>query len=57
MFNWMLFQREACSMALELLTTVYRIPINRLYFTYFGGDNQLGLDPDQETRDIWRSLG
>jgi alanyl-tRNA synthetase len=53
----MLFQREACSMALELLTTVYRIPINRLYFTYVGGDNQLGLDPDQETRDIWRSLG
>lgn len=51
------FKKEACSMALELLTTVYKIPINRLYFTYFGGDSNFGLEADIETRDIWRCLG
>ncbi|XP_071170460.1 alanine--tRNA ligase, cytoplasmic-like isoform X2 [Mytilus edulis] len=58
--NWSFgdyFKMEACSMALELLTTVYKIPINRLYFTYFGGDEGQGLVADMETRNIWLSLG
>jgi len=44
-------------MALQLLTTVYKLPQSRLYFSYFKGDDQLGLLPDLETRDIWLSLG
>ncbi|KAL1514389.1 hypothetical protein ABEB36_003655 [Hypothenemus hampei] len=44
-------------MAWELLTTVYKIPPSRLYITYFGGDDHLGLPCDIETRDIWKSLG
>ncbi|KAL8625508.1 hypothetical protein ACOMHN_014597 [Nucella lapillus] len=58
--NWSFgdyFKVEACQMALELLTTVYRIPVDRLCFTYFGGDRDLNLPPDAECRDIWRSLG
>nr|CAD7459542.1 unnamed protein product [Timema tahoe] len=28
-----------------------------LYITYFGGDKNLGLKPDAETREIWREIG
>lgn len=51
------FKKEACSMALELLTDVYKIPIDRLYFTYFGGCEELNLPPDLECKDIWKVLG
>uniref|UniRef100_A0A8C5KTN9 Alanine--tRNA ligase n=1 Tax=Jaculus jaculus TaxID=51337 RepID=A0A8C5KTN9_JACJA len=51
------FKEEACSMAWELLTQVYRIPKDRLWVSYFGGDPKTGLDPDLESRDIWLSLG
>lgn len=50
-------QKEACSMAWELLTQVYGIPKDRLWVSYFGGDPKMGLDPDVESRDIWLSLG
>ncbi|XP_076454369.1 alanine--tRNA ligase, cytoplasmic-like [Babylonia areolata] len=58
--NWSFgdyFKEPACKMALEMLTSVYMIPVDRLYFTYFGGDQQLNLQPDMECVDIWRSLG
>ncbi|XP_071085010.1 alanine--tRNA ligase, cytoplasmic-like [Haliotis cracherodii] len=51
------FKQESCQMALELLTQVYNLPLDRLYFTYFGGDELLGLAPDVECRDIWLALG
>lgn len=50
-------QEEACMMAWELLTEVYEIPKDRLYVTYFGGDASLGLSADEETKEIWLSLG
>ncbi|XP_072912342.1 alanine--tRNA ligase, mitochondrial isoform X2 [Hemitrygon akajei] len=58
--NWSFgdfFKEEACSMAWELLTEVYGIPPDRLYVTYFGGDSAAGLEADEETRDVWLSLG
>ncbi|XP_029448748.1 alanine--tRNA ligase, mitochondrial isoform X2 [Rhinatrema bivittatum] len=58
--NWSFgdyFKEEACSMAWELLTQVYGIPRDRLYVTYFGGDPALGLGTDEESREIWLSLG
>ncbi|XP_040203188.1 alanine--tRNA ligase, mitochondrial [Rana temporaria] len=58
--NWSFgdyFKEEACRMAWELLTQQYQIPANRLYVTYFGGDPGLGLSADEETREIWLSLG
>ncbi|KAI3897626.1 hypothetical protein MKW92_012643 [Papaver armeniacum] len=54
--NWSFgdyFKTEAISWAWELLTEVYKIPTDRLYVTYFGGDEKLKLAADDEARDIW----
>ncbi|KAK7083654.1 hypothetical protein SK128_015943 [Halocaridina rubra] len=51
------FKRDACEMAWTLLTEVYKLPPERLYVTYFGGDTSLGLEADLEVRDIWESIG
>jgi alanyl-tRNA synthetase len=50
-------QKEVCSWAWELLTVVLGIPGERLYVSYFGGDAASGLQPDEECRQIWLSLG
>ncbi|KAK6618276.1 hypothetical protein RUM44_002727 [Polyplax serrata] len=58
--NWSFgdyFKKEACCMAWNLLTKVYRLPPERFYVTYFGGDYNLGLEPDLEVREIWRDIG
>lgn len=44
-------------MGWELLTKVYKLPSERLYVTYYGGDPEKGLEPDNETRDLWLGLG
>ncbi|GAB4854057.1 hypothetical protein Ancab_022638 [Ancistrocladus abbreviatus] len=54
--NWSFgdyFKKEAIEWAWELLTKVYRLPTDRIYATYFGGDEKAGLAPDSEARDIW----
>lgn len=35
------------------LSQVYKLPKDRFYATYFGGDEKLGLAPDAEARDTW----
>jgi len=47
------FKEEAIMWAFELLTKVYGIDETRLYATYFGGDERLGLEADLEARDYW----
>ena len=42
-------KEQACAWALELSTKVFKLPIERLYFTVF--------TEDDETYDIWRGLG
>ncbi|KAI4466906.1 alanyl-trna synthetase [Holotrichia oblita] len=49
--------REACALAWKLLTDVYKINKKTLYVTYFNGDEKLGLKPDIECKEIWRSIG
>lgn len=44
-------------MSWELLTQVFNIPPEHLYVTYFNGDSQLSLEPDEEVKNIWLSLG
>ena len=39
------------------MTEVYKLPKDRLYVTYFGGDDSLGLPADDEVKHIWHSLG
>jgi len=54
--NWSFgdyFKAEAIDWAWELLTEVYGLEPKRLYATYFGGDEQLGLDPDDEAKKLW----
>lgn len=44
-------------MAWELLTKCYGIDPNRLYVTYFNGDERMGLAPDLECKEIWQNIG
>ena len=58
--NWSFgdyFKKDACEMAWKLLTEVYKIPPERLYVTFFKGDEKMGLQPDLECQDIWRQIG
>ena len=55
--NWSFgdfFKEEIIEWAWDLLTNVYKLPGERLYATYFGGDEATGLKPDTEARDLWR---
>lgn len=58
--NWSFgdyFKLEVCTWAWEYLTKVLHLPTDRLYVTYFGGDEKSGLKPDDECKDIWINLG
>uniref|UniRef100_A0A158P7H9 Alanine--tRNA ligase n=1 Tax=Angiostrongylus cantonensis TaxID=6313 RepID=A0A158P7H9_ANGCA len=58
--NWSFgdyFKKEVITWAWELLTKVYEIPEERLYVSYFGGDEKAGVPADNEARNIWLSLG
>ncbi|KAF4519092.1 hypothetical protein B566_EDAN001684 [Ephemera danica] len=58
--NWSFgdyFKKEICTWAWELLTKVLKLPADRLYVTYFGGNIESDLAPDEECRQIWLSLG
>ncbi|GMR53826.1 hypothetical protein PMAYCL1PPCAC_24021, partial [Pristionchus mayeri] len=58
--NWSFgdyFKKEVCAWAWELLTKELEIPAERLYVSYFGGDEGAGLQPDNECKEIWLNLG
>lgn len=58
--NWSFgdyFKVEVCTWAWEYLTGVLHLPKDRLYVTYFGGDEKSGLEPDNECKEIWLKLG
>ena len=48
---------KACQLALDLLVNKYKLNINGLYFTYFSGDANLGLEPDLRSKNVWLKLG
>ena len=57
--NWSFgdyFKREAISWAWELLTVVYKLDPERLYASYFGGDEAAGMPADLEARNMWYAL-
>ncbi|CCH41400.1 alanyl-tRNA synthetase [Wickerhamomyces ciferrii] len=58
--NWSFgdyFKKEAIQYSWELLTKVYGLPADRLYVTYFGGDEASGLEPDLEAKQLWKDVG
>ncbi|KAI9767534.1 MAG: Alanine--tRNA ligase [Geoglossum simile] len=58
--NWSFgecFKKEAIENSWELLTNVYGLDPDRLYFTCFEGYTPSGLDPDDEAKEFWRSVG
>jgi alanyl-tRNA synthetase len=55
--NWSFgdyFKKDAIAWAWELLTEVYKLEKDRLYVTYFEGDQNDGTAADTETQDLWR---
>jgi alanyl-tRNA synthetase len=55
--NWSFgdyFKTDAIAWAWELLTEVYKLEKDRLYVTYFEGDEKDGTAADTETQDLWR---
>lgn len=48
------FKQEAIAWSWELLTTVYKIPAERLYVTIFEGDEKEGLPKDEEAYHEWK---
>lgn len=60
MGNWSFgdyFKKEAIQYSWDLLTKVYGLEPDRLYATYFEGDEAGGLEPDFEARDLWKEVG
>ncbi|ODV74513.1 alanine--tRNA ligase CYBJADRAFT_172487 [Cyberlindnera jadinii NRRL Y-1542] len=58
--NWSFgdyFKKEAIEYSWELLTKVYGLKEDRLYVTYFGGDEASGLLPDLEAKKLWEDVG
>jgi alanyl-tRNA synthetase len=57
--NWSFgdyFKKEAIAWSWELLTEVYKLPKDRLYVTYFEGDEKEGLEKDTDTYNLWKAL-
>ena len=58
--NWSFgdyFKKGAIEHSWELLTKVYGLDPDRLYVTYFEGNEAGGLEPDLEAKEIWKSVG
>ncbi|QES89980.1 alanine--tRNA ligase [Rhizosphaericola mali] len=54
--NWSFgdyFKKEAIEWSFELLTSVYKMDVSKLYATVFEGDEKEGLPFDQEAYDEW----
>mmetsp|Transcript_19641 Transcript_19641/g.28904 ORF Transcript_19641/g.28904 Transcript_19641/m.28904 type:complete len:1006 (-) Transcript_19641:88-3105(-) len=47
------FKKEAIDYAWDLLIEVYGIDPERVYATYFEGDESLGLEADNEAKEFW----
>ncbi|MFG0305900.1 MAG: alanine--tRNA ligase [Phycisphaerales bacterium JB040] len=54
--NWSIgdyFKDQTIAWAWEFFTEELGLDPTRLYATYFGGDEESGLQPDHEARDFW----
>jgi alanyl-tRNA synthetase len=51
------FKDGAVEFALELSTQGFRFPEEKIWITVFGGDDELGLGPDEEAIAAWEAVG
>jgi alanyl-tRNA synthetase len=51
------FKQGAVQFAWELSTEGFGFPADRIWVTVFGGDEELGLGPDEEAIGFWREVG
>ena len=54
--NWSFgdyFKEEAIAWAWELLSDVWKLPKDRMWATVFGGDEEDGLEADEEAEKLW----
>src|SRR4051794_18834308 len=51
------FKAGAVEFALDLSTNGFRFPFEDIWITVFGGDDELGLGPDEEAIEAWRAVG
>ena len=49
------FKKEAIEFAWDLLVNEFKLDVDRLWFSVFEGDDQVG--PDDEARALWESVG
>src|SRR4051812_43755510 len=58
--NWSFgdyFKDESIAWGLELSVDVFGLSKDRIWATVFGGDEELGLGPDEESIEIWKRRG
>lgn len=58
--NWSLgdyFKQEQLPWVYEFLTKELGLPKEQLWFSCFAGDDTVGIGKDEESANIWRSLG
>ncbi|HEX7292924.1 MAG TPA: alanine--tRNA ligase [Solirubrobacterales bacterium] len=58
--NWSFgdyFKQESIPWGWELSTKGFGMDPERIWATVFGGDEELGLGPDEEAIEIWRGVG
>jgi alanyl-tRNA synthetase len=58
--NWSFgdyFKEQSIAWGLELSVEVFGLDKDRIWPSVFGGDGALGLGPDEESIEIWRSHG
>ena len=58
--NWSFgdyFKRDSIAWGWELVTQGFGMDPERIWATVFGGDEELGLGPDEEAIEIWRGVG
>jgi alanyl-tRNA synthetase len=51
------FKREAVRFAWDLSREGFGLPADQIWITVFGGDEQLGLGPDEEAIEAWLEVG
>jgi alanyl-tRNA synthetase len=51
------FKQGAAEYAWELSTRGFGFEPELIWITVFGGDDELGLGPDEEAIEVWRSIG